>query len=136
MHFLRGIGSVGSVALFLGITSPLHSEELRIGFAETCPMSKVAGRESGISAALTSVVVEVGGKLVGGLIDKLAAAMSDDQVVTFTASGRMEGFLAKAKVKENGKEIHKVTLNKGEGCLLLAVGSFSTGKVGQQTLFP
>ena len=96
---------------------PSAAQELRVGFASnTCPISGTRAGESAFAAAL---LADFGGRIVGGLIDQIASAMTADKVVTYQATGRMSGFYSKSADKPTD-----VNLNGTQGCLVVALGRF------------
>lgn len=105
------------------------ADELRVGFADTCPLSGVAARENAFAAIGAAILADFGGRIVGGLIDQIGAALSEDKVVSFESVGRMQGFYNKDEKKQGLK------LNTSEGCLIIVIGEFGGDKM-PENLFP
>ncbi len=102
---------------------PSPAQELRVGFASHCPMSTKSPGESTLTAAGVALLADFGRRIVGEQIDKIAKQMAEDQVVKYTATGRMSGFYSKSAVKPT-----EVTLNGTQACLLVALGKFRASK--------
>lgn len=108
-----------ALALIALATDAKADEQMRIAFADRCPVSD-GQKEAFLGVVATNILVNVGTRLIGDTVDAISRFLTTADAKTYSARGRINAFAAR---DANGV----VTINSSEACVVVAVGVFGDG---------